>query len=342
VRIQTRFQTLIAIATTALVAGCSSGSAIAPTLGPTNADARSVIHSAERHVNGFFTCPSTSQIEYVSDPHGIINIYSGEFASQEPCGQITTGLSGPWGLYVDPKSHDLYVANNGAGNILVFHRGQTKAYNTYTDPSVQHTLNVVVAKDGTVIASNSAAFRGPELGSISTWIVGPNGGKFVGNFPMTNAYIGYYIVANQSGTIYYNDIEKFIGGTLWSLSCPAGACGNQTQVSGVSFQSPGGMAFDDTGDLVAVNEGANFLGNSVETFELPNPNPTTFPLPDGSWPMGMAIDKINHHIFVADANFDYAAEYSYPSGALIGTVVGNPKGQVLGIAVDPFDTAGTP
>jgi hypothetical protein len=224
----------------------------------------------------------------------------------------------------------LYVANTGVHDVLVIHRGQTTAYNAYIDPSVQYPLDVTVAKDGTVIASNLYPVRGPEQGSISTWIGGPNGGTFVGNFPMTNALIGQFIAVQENGSIYFNDVDAtFLKGLLWSLSCPAGACGVQTQVAGVSFVFPGSMAFNGSSDLVALNE----LGGSTEaeTFELPNPNPSTFPLVGGP---GMAINELDHHLF-APTSKNRVAEYSYPSGKLIGTVPGNAGGFMFGVAVDP-------
>jgi hypothetical protein len=86
------------------------------------------------------------------------------------------------------------------------------------------------------------------------------------------------------------------------------------------------MAFDSAGDLFAIYGVAN-------TFELPNPNPSTFPLIGSPW--GMAINEQGNHLFVADNN-GYADEYSYPSGVLIGTVPVNPgDGTPAGIAFDP-------
>jgi len=44
---------------------------------------------------------------------------------------------------------------------------------------------------------------------------------------------------------------------------------------------------------------------------------------------------LNNHWFVADASNNDAAEHAYPSGSLIGTVPGNPGGNLVGIALDP-------
>jgi hypothetical protein len=346
-RIPTPIQALSAAAAIALLAGCSGGSsAIAPMPASPQYDAHSsmgrvpavmglmgmlkVNADSGQHFKSYYSCPAKGPIKYVSDyNNSVIDVYVGKFAGQAPCGRITSGLGAPWGLYVKTDTHDLYVANDFGHDILVFHRGQTKAYNTYTDPTSQDPVDVTVAKDGTVIASNLVQTAFLENGSISTWIGGPNGGTFVGNFAMANGGEGEFVTVQKNGTVYYDDLVGRTNlGALWFVSCPAGACGAQTQVAGVSFNFPGGLAFDDTNDLLA-NNGFG----QAETFELPNPNPKTFPV--GGIPTGMAINDLDHHWFVADAANNDAAEYLYPSGALVGTVPGNPGGGTFGIAVDP-------
>jgi len=283
-----------------------------------------------RHFASFNTCPATGPIVYVSDgTNSVINIYTGKFAGQAPCGQIASSiLDIPYGLYVKTSTHDLYVAN--ASSVLVFHRGKMAPYNEYTDPSGQVPNDVTVAKDGTIIAANLGQFGGPEAGSISTWIAGSNGGTFVGNFPMTNDIQGGFITVQKSGKVYFDDQDSTTRhGAIWSLSCPAGACGTQTQLAGVSLGQPGGLGSDNAEDLLATDSEP---GNA-DTFELPNPNPKSFPL--NGIVFGMAMNQRDTHWLVADAMNNDAAEYSYPDGQLIGTVPGNAFGNMDGIAIDP-------
>lgn len=317
-------QGLIAASAIAFLAGCSGGGY------PSVASGAASLQHAARHFTSFYACPAKGPIKYVSDfNNNVIDVFVGKFAGQAPCGQITSVLNSPWGIFVEPRTHDLYVANYAAHDIVVFHRGQTSPYNTYTDPSFQDPVDVAVAKDGTVIASNQLRPHFPLAGSLSTWIGGANGGTYVGNFPMTHGSEGQYVTVQRDGTVYFDDlVGQTNSGALWYVSCPAGACGPQTQVTGVSFNSPGGLASDDTEDLLAING----IG-LAETFELPNPNPKTFPLTGA--PVAMAINKLDRHWFVTDVNNDDAAEYSYPDGKLVGTVPGNAGGGLFGIAVDP-------
>jgi hypothetical protein len=282
------------------------------------------------HFVSFNACPAKGPIVYASDgTNSVINIYTEPLAGQAPCGQLTTLLlNTPYGLYVKPGTHDLYVAN--ASDVLVFHRGQMTPYNTYTDPSNQVPNDVTVAPDGTVIVSNLGQFGGPEKGSISTFIAGPHGGTFVGNFPMKNDIQGGFITVQNNGTIYFDDQDATTRhGAVWSVSCPAGACGTQTKLARVSLGEPGGLGSDNTDDLLVTDS----QPGKADTFELPNPNPKTFPL--AGIVFGMAINRVDHIWFVADALNNDAAAYSYPSGKLIGTVPGNFGGNFDGIAIDP-------
>ena len=345
-RRQIQTQIASAAAALALLAGCSGNSAQAPRPGLPHAINKTVIGSApsaesplaryrlgfsgSHPFTSFDTCPAKGSIVYASDgTNNVVNIYSGKFAGQVPCGQIAYPLFNiPFGLYVKPGTHDLYVASGSS--VLVFHRGKTTPYNTYSDPSIQVPNDVAVAKDGTVIASNLGQFGGPEAGSISTWIEGPSGGTFVGNFPMINDIQGGFVTVQKNGTIYFDDQDATTRhGLVWSVKCPAGACGAQTQLAGVSLGEPGGLASDASDDLLATDS----QPGQADTFELPNPTPKSFPL--AGILFGMAINRTDHHWFVADAMNNDAAEYAYPSGKLIGTVPGNAFGNVDGVAIDP-------
>jgi hypothetical protein len=320
----TRIQLLFSVAAAAMFTGCSGGgsSALAPS------PARP---ASSRHFTSHYSCPATGSIKYVSDLfYNVVNIYTGNFAGQAPCGQIaSTSLKFPTSLYVQPATHDLYVANQGGHNVLVFHRGQADPYNTYTDPSGQLPNDVTVAGDGTVIAANYISLT-QNIGSLSTWIAGPNGGTFVGNFPETNSGQGAYLAVKRNGTLYFNDVDRnMLQGFVWSLSCPAGACGAQHRVAGVILKFPGGMTFNATGDLMTIDS----MGPTADTFELPNPNPSTFALV--GLPSALAINKTGRRIYVVDGSRNDAEEYSYPTGTLIGTVKGMTNSILAGVAIDP-------
>lgn len=323
-------QTLSTVAALALLTACSGGgsSAAAPNLASPQGGAP---FFNTRHIVSHYACPAEGPIEYIADDvnSGVIDVYSGgQFTGQPPCGQIVWTFNQQRAFFVDVNTHDLYVANPGDFDVLVFHRGETTPYNTYTDPDPnrQYPGSVVVASDGTVIACNFNAAHGPEHGSLSTWIKGPNGGTFVGNFPMIDYGESGFVAINRHDKVYYNDHANPGGDVLWSVSCPSGRCGHETQIAGVSFRDAFDMAFDAAGDLVVEDT----QPGSIETFTLPNPRPATFHV--NGFPDGMAINVHGHHLFISDGTNLAPTEYSYPRGTLIGTAQ---AGRGYGIAFDP-------
>jgi hypothetical protein len=86
------------------------------------------------------------------------------------------------------------------------------------------------------------------------------------------------------------------------------------------------MEFNADGHLL-VNDATS---STVDTFSLPHPRPSTFPLP--CCPVGMAMDDPHKHWF--DTQYTSANEYLYPSFALVGSVPSQ-GGAMFGIAVDP-------
>jgi hypothetical protein len=291
------------------------------------------------HFNSFDNCPATGQLEYISDEL-VINIFAGTFVGQRPCGQIASGVDGPIGLFVEHTTGDLYVANTAGYDVLVFHRGQTSAYNVYRDPNFNDLppADVAVTSTGIVITFSSY---------FSTWIEGPNGGTFVGDYPVCACYGGGFLAVQSADTVYFDDVgcpELSCGGDVMSMSCPAGVCGAQTNVID-NLWFPWGMAFDPTGKLAVILSGPD-VPSTADIFQLPDPNPKTVSL--GCWypqacggyslPYGVAFSRAvpekSMTIFMTDPYKNIATEYYYPSFKLIGRVPGNPGGFMVGIAVD--------
>jgi DNA-binding beta-propeller fold protein YncE len=315
----------------AFLSACAGGgsSAVAPRPESAQGGAAKSIGQVQQSGN-HYACPAKGTLVYVTEVEAnIVGIFAGKFAGQAMCGHISPGL-GPGGLFVQTATHDLYVTNFGDGNVKVYHRGQTTPYNVYTDPSGQQVFDVAVAPDGTVIATNFRKKHGTERGSISTWLAGPNGGRFIGNFPMVHSRNGYNVTVNKNGEVYFTQAAVTHGGGLWKVRCPAGACGAQTRITGITFFTPyGGMQFDDSGEFVKVDT----TQREAEIFNLPNPDPKTFTLTGG--PVDMALSGHDHHLFIANSENNDAEEYSFPGGKLLGTVPALRNGSPTGIAIDP-------
>jgi hypothetical protein len=349
-RIPAPIRLLCAAAALTLLAGCSGNAALAPN---PQTPKKHVLLSTGRipialspmsllkltlntghHYTSFNSCPATGSIEYISDySNNVVNIYKGKFASQAPCGQLSpSGMSNPQGMFVKGSTHDLYIANTGGHDVLVFRRGATAPFKTYTDPAIQNPDDVTVARDGTVIAANIFQPNGHEQGSISTW---HKDGTFVGNFPMPNSFEGLYLTVQKNGTLYYNDVDFTSGaGLLWTGSCPLGACGAFTS-TGAATAFPGGLRSADSEDVLQIDQNASG-GGSLTTFES-FPSGTSCAIGAGD-PVAMDLNKLQHHVFYADAINDAGGEMSYPACTPIGTVPGNSGGLLIGAASDPPDS----
>ena len=341
-RIPTSAKLVSAAAALALLVGCSNGSALAPTSSTMQSHhfhamsgrVPSVVNpvgmlklrqvGTPDHTAGFNACPATGPIVYMSDfNNSVINIYKVPFAGQLPCGRLTH-VKNPQGMIV--RHGDLFVANTGALNVVAFHRGATRPYIKYIDPSCsgQFPADVTVSNDNFVFATN--IFGGSCAGSISIWQ--KQSGALVGTIPNQAGANSYFLTIQKDGTLYYDDNTL----ALYKGSCAGGACGSFSNV-GATFAFPGGIRSADGEDVVLDDQSASG-GGALFTYEPPDfSNPDVCTL-GGSDPVSFDINSNQNHAFVADAGLVVAAEYTYPGCKLIGTVPAGASALPIGIAKD--------
>ena len=326
-RIPTPIQALSAAAALALLAGCSSGSAIAPNMTKTQGHVLSMaqripaavgpmtllkVHmNAAIHKVSFNACPATGTIEYIADFNiGIVDIYKGNFSGQAPCGTLT-GLINPQGLMV--KGGKLYVANTGGGDILRYPRGATSPDMTYTDTlnGSQFPVDVTVSKT-LVLASN--IFGSAENGSISTF--NKSTGATIGNFPNGAGANTYFITIQKNGDVYYDD-NTF---TIYKGTCPAGVCGSFVG-TGASMAFPGGLGSADNEDVILDDQSASG-GGALDEYEA---FPSTFTqcTLGASDPVSFDINKSQHHAIYADAGLNDGVEVKWHAGTTSCPTMGN-------------------
>ena len=131
------------LATIAILAGCSANGSAPPLLNPVaqNVERASTRPLAEPKPHG--------ALAYVSDTLGsFIDVFGrdGRLA-----GRITEGLNHPTELFVD-ADHNLWVGNNGDGDVLKFKRGAMKSASVYHD--VSNAWDPATCADGTLYATN--------------------------------------------------------------------------------------------------------------------------------------------------------------------------------------------
>jgi hypothetical protein len=328
---------MVAAAALTLLAGCSNDSAIAPDMSST---VKLHQFAPVSRTASFDNCPTSGTIEYVSDfQASTISILVGNWnQGSKPCGMLTStsGLSGPWALTV--HDHNLYVANNGAGDVIAFHRGATTSFATFVDHTGggEFPFDVAVQKDNTVIATNVGSVMG-SAGSISTWTAN---GTLVGNFVNPRGYQDNYVTVQRNGKVYFDDsgLELNVG------KCPLGACGTFTNTGATGFGVAGPLrsaSYVKTGldTAVLLEDVEPVAGESVlDTFtSFPGPPSVSCFWPTDSSVLGFDINRTNHHVYgvVPDSDFAEGIEMTYPGCAVKGVFFPDGAGPDLtGVAID--------
>lgn len=217
-------------------------------------------------------------------------------------------LNGPTGLAVDPLNGDIYVANNGSGQIAEFTPGGTflgDLSSTFNNPrglAFDSAGNLFVANQ----SSNSVSEVTPG-GTVST---------FVGtglDFPNGLAF-------DSAGNLY---IANGNGDSTITVATPGGMT-STLNVSGHPLNWPNGVAFDSAGNLYVVNN----HDPSVE--KITAGVGTVFASTGLSDPKGLAIDS-SGDVWVTDFDTNQVVEYN-SLGNLINTFT-NFSGPCLILAV---------
>lgn len=359
-RFPTTIQALSAAAALVLLAGCSSGSALAPKMPSStqshvhsvNGRSTSVLnpvgmlrigHVARPGYHGasYNACPATGILVYVSDAaDNTVNIFAGNLAGQSACG-ILTGFVEPQGLAV--HDDNLYVANTvgdpsgAAGNIEAFKRGATTPFITYTDPSNggNFPTGVAVSNDNVVIAANIISNAG--VGGLSTFK--KHTGAVINNYPNADGTETFFVTTQKDGTTYYDGFSSgFASAVMSQGSCIHGVCGAFSDTA-AALTFPGGIRSSNS-ENVDLDDQSGSGGGTVSSYTSPNFGSPVGVCTEGAVdPVTIDINHSQHHLFYADAGQGQAFEMShYNPGAgsgctLMGSVFTS-GGEPIGVAVD--------
>jgi hypothetical protein len=251
-----------------------------------------------------------------------IQVYRQSGTGQSPVGTIVNGVINPQGMTVSSNG-DLYVANTGANNILVFHKGRLNPYRTLADPN-QFPVDVAVAADGTVYASNIFD-TSAVAGSVSKYAPGAN--SPTATYAVPNNLKVLFDALNDDGTLYVNYIDLNSGLGAMVKFYPGS---NSADLTGVTTGFPGGMQFDNTHDLLGLDQ----LGPFAGIYELPSGTPSFEFASDNGDPLGVALVRNERQVYVSDAAFGVVHQYSYPGGVEDNTISTG-----LGSSSPPFGVA---
>lgn len=254
---------------------------------------------------------------------GFINIYPLRSSNQSPIGQLTTDLVSPQGIVVD-GSHDVWVANTNAFNVLGFARGATTPFATLSDPNY-YPISIAVDGNGTVYAANAESTTGPP-GNVTFWKKGASSPS--GTLTYANFEIVTNIGVDASNNVYVSYLPTSGGPSMVEF-----AAGSQTGTPiAIQDANLGDMTFDKSGNLVMET-----LANTLGVWAPPYTSGPTRTIPAfGNEP---TLQKRERKVWIAYANFStpMLESYDYTTGAQVDVVTKGwtSTGVPYGVAVDP-------
>lgn len=261
---------------------------------------------------------------YVAAEHANeVLIYSESGSYQSPIGMITSGISSPYGLYVD-RSGNLYVANQSPPTVTVYAPGSTSPSAIYSQDLVRPHY-MVVDQYGDLFVSNA-----PLQDCHKATVIEYEPGSQV---PYRRLHVPGYeadgIDLDQQGDLYVSyrfcrdrhvgGIEKFAPGST------------QGEDLGVRDYDPQGLIVDSAGNVVVVETqkwaGVAFFrpGKRHREFKLK--------LPSGLVPVELAITSDQSELFVSSFDgYVYATNYPITSSStwsVVEQVPDTPQGIAL-------------
>lgn len=259
---------------------------------------------------------AAQRLVYVSDfAANVVQIYPAGGSNPAPIGQITDGISGPMGSFVDSHG-DLFVSNATNYTVTMYPRGSVTWSLRYT--GLQYPSDVVVGTDGTVYIADIAGGKVVEYAKGSTrpkriiFLPAPQG---VALDASNNLYVSYNTGAHGAGPGAVNEYPPH--STVGTL-LPA-------QISWAA-----GDAIDGAGNLVVADQSTA----EIEIFAPGASSPTRVISQGIMDPFRIAFNKTFKRLYVADPEANAVLVYDYASGSLQETLT-NELTSVYGVALFP-------
>jgi hypothetical protein len=263
------------------------------------------------HLNSYI--PRNIPLLYVSGATcSCVLIYSQRGHDQAPIGMFT-GIINPRGLFV-AREGETYIANSNAHVVLIYEEAMTKAP-VVTLTGTEHPSDVTrEGNHGTIYVVNQNDAQGGP-GNISVYAHGsttptshlytlPN--TFIDSVALdeqNNLYAGY------GDPIGVAQIDEFKHGSTHPIQLPT------------MLGYTGGMEVDETHDLLVADpdffNGQNKPAADILTIGRRKPE---FQFDQLGWPYYVALNKVEHHVYISDAYLSQIREYTYPGGVLLDTI----------------------
>lgn len=249
-------------------------------------------------------------------------------------GAITSGLVNPQGLATDADAN-LYIANTGASEILIYKKPYTKTPKTLS-ASGWYPVGVAQSDNGKWVAATNIFSTSGTAGSVLLY----KKGKLVATVSNSTFFYYYFCGFDKSGNLFIDGRDSN-GNTLVG-EIPGATKGKTTLnvlTTGNSIEFPGGIQVT-TKNKIAIDDQDAF---AVYTYKQPKAGSLGSPVATTSLSgvgdaVTFAFTSTNKDLWEADAVNLNLAKYAYPKGgSAIGTI--SPSGAALpiGVAIVPAE-----
>lgn len=327
---------LSAAAAIALLAGCSGGSSqVAPlagsqstvrhTVGSQQVKSYSVLKNGTTQYSHKVSkswmkhIDSTPRLTYISDfNNNTVTVYG---RNGQTVGQIGANILNPQGLFVD-NNENLWVANTGDSNILVYPRGSTSPSNTLSD-SIGFPVDVTVCPNGTVYVSNIFNFS-TGTGDIQVYASGST--NPTGSLQAPGELENFFLTCDANGNVFSTILN---GSGFPAVVAYAG--GNQSGYSQlpISLNFPGGIKPNNAGNLLIDDQSG---ANITEYTEAGSPTGNSIHTTSGDI-VDIGVTRNSLVVGGADALLVSGFSWTFPGGVQRQTYPGG--SEPIGFAFDP-------
>ncbi|MGA8575283.1 MAG: hypothetical protein WB609_06260 [Candidatus Cybelea sp.] len=238
-----------------------------------------------------------------------IDVFSAKGTDPPEKGQITTGLSNPERLFVD-KSLNVYATNLGNNTITAYKRGATTPFLTISD-GVSTPTGLTVDAAGTVYCANVGNDTITEYSKGQT---SPS---------LTIPTFAEYLAVDAQDNLYAS------GSAVYQFA-PGSTTGKNLNLN---ISSPGALEVDKSGNIIAIDEGAN----SIDVFPAGQTQPSKKVSVTAGSAFALTLNKSETVLYasVEVSGGFIVQQLDYPNGTSLTTKISGTTYGEWPIAVSP-------